>query len=583
MATLQARVSRGHQYWYIVESRRVNGKPRPIVLAYLGKAENLLQRLNSLGATGPFKLKSYSHGAVAALLNLAQKLDIVNEINLHIKSPRHYMAEKPIRNNVTAGATLLLGAVGRVCMPTSKRGWWTWARKTSCEYLLRASLSSIDSQHFWDLMDALPVPAIEKIESALLKRIHEQYEIRTDSLFFDTTNFFTYIHTTNKRCKVAQRGKNKQKRYDLRQIGLAMIVTREDLIPIFHFTYQGNMNDTKVFTQVIGKIKARMASLHLDLAKHTLVFDRGNNSKKNLNTVKALELHYVGALTPYHHRQLIEDANGHYNEEVVMENGQSLMVYRDKRNIWNEERTVVVFVSDRLKQGQLRGIYHDIGKRVKSLDALKASLTNPKAKKRNQKELEEKIKSLLHGQFMKGLFCWELQKVSPGRFDLMYHVNAKNLENLEEKLGLRILMTNRHDWSSTEIIQAYYGQSKIENAFKNVKDPYHLALRPQYHWTDQKIMVHFFICVLGYLMSTLIWRDAKRKIGFNGTMNTLLSRLNDVRLGSVLEITGKRGQMKTHYKLEEMTPEEYELMDALGLLDYHEKKPKISGVVVYNS
>ena len=66
-------------------------------------------------------------------------------------------------------------------------------------------------------------------------------------------------------------------------------------------------------------------------------------------------------------------------------------------------------------------------------------------------------------------------------------------------------------------------------------------------------------------------------------MNTLLSSLNDVRLGSVLEITGKRGQMKAHYKLEEMSPEEYELMDALGLMNYHEKKPKISGVVVYNS
>ena len=45
MATIQARASRGNKYWYIVESRRVNGKPRPIMLAYLGKANDLLKRL----------------------------------------------------------------------------------------------------------------------------------------------------------------------------------------------------------------------------------------------------------------------------------------------------------------------------------------------------------------------------------------------------------------------------------------------------------------------------------------------------------------------------------------------------------
>ncbi len=40
MATIQSKTTKGYKYWYFVESRRVNGKPRPIVLAYLGKAVN---------------------------------------------------------------------------------------------------------------------------------------------------------------------------------------------------------------------------------------------------------------------------------------------------------------------------------------------------------------------------------------------------------------------------------------------------------------------------------------------------------------------------------------------------------------
>ncbi len=181
------------------------------------------------------------------------------------------MTEKPTRNNLTAGITLLLGAIGRICMPTSKRGWWSWAKTTSCEYLLRCSLSKIDSQHFWDLMDSLPMDAIEKIELELLKNVFKVYGLESDTLFFDTTNFYTYIDSTNLRCTVAQRGKNKQKRYDLRQVGLAMVVTRKDMIPVFHHTYDGNMNDTKVFKTVIGKIKSSRcitsAHLHLTITK----------------------------------------------------------------------------------------------------------------------------------------------------------------------------------------------------------------------------------------------------------------------------------------------------------------------------
>ncbi len=210
MATIQSKNSRGHKYWYIVESRRVNGKPRPIVLEYLGKAETLLRRLQGIGER--LKVKSHSHGAVAALLVVARKLDIVTVINHYIHSQRSYWPDKPLRNNLTAGITLLLAGIGRVCMPTSKRGWWTWAQTASLEYLLRVSLSKVDSQHFWDLMDCLPEDAIEKVELDILRNVQQHYGLGDDTLFYDTTNFYTFVDTTNTRCDIAQRHRNKQKR-----------------------------------------------------------------------------------------------------------------------------------------------------------------------------------------------------------------------------------------------------------------------------------------------------------------------------------------------------------------------------------
>jgi len=579
VATIQSKKSRGHKYWYIVESRRVNGKPRPIVLEYLGKPDALLKRLQ--GLTKGLRLKSYSHGAIAALLDVAHKLDISSLINQYVKSPRSYMAEKPIRNNLTVGITLLLGAIGRVCMPTSKRGWSTWAKTTTLTYLLRCSLSKIDSQHFWDLMDALPIEAIPKIEKELLERIIKIYGLESDTLFFDTTNFFTYIDTTNLRCTIAQRGKNKQKRYDLRQVGLAMVVTREDMIPMFHLTYQGNMNDTKVFRTVIKEIKNRLKALNLDVEKHTLIFDRGNNSKKNMAIVRDLQLHYVGALTPYNHKKLIDDAIDNFEELDV--GGDVIQVYRDKREIWQEKRTVVVFISEKLKAGQIRGIYQSLEKKQKQLRELQESLSNPRAKKRNKEELENKITNLLKGQFLKNLIDWSVNEISEGKFQLEFSINRERLNEIEDKLGFRIIMTDRHHWSTFDIIKAYYGQSFIEHTFKNLKNPYHLALNPQFHWTDQKIIVHYFGCVLGYQLSAIVWRQAKIGARFRGSLDTLLDMLNNIRLGNILEESKTRGRVKATYKLEEMSDEEDAIMEALAIKDFHNNRPKFKGVGVYTS
>jgi len=577
MATIQAKTTRGYKYWYIVESRRINGKPRPVVLAYLGKPSDLLRRLQ--GLTKPLKVKSYAHGAVAALLKVVADLQVPELINGHVKACRPYFAEKPLRNRLTVGITLVLAAIGRACMPTSKQGWWQWARTTSCEFLLRVALSKVDSQHFWDLMDSLPVEAIPEIELELLRRIQRKYQLSSDTLAVDTTNFYTFIDTANSRCTLAQRTRSKQKRHDLRNVGLALVVTQQGLIPLFHLTYQGNLSDVTVFAKTTALIKKRLEDLGLDLEKHTLVFDRGNNSRKNLRRIQRQHLHYVGALRPCDHQQLIADAEDNFAETEI--DGNTLQTYRDRREIWDCERTVVVLISERLKAGQLRGIYQELGRKKARLRELQRSLANPRAKRRTREELETKIDGLLKGQYMEGLIRYRLEDRDEGRFTLRYRTSRKSLDDLEDRLGFRILMTDRHDWSTSEIIKAYYGQSTVEHAFRNLKNPHHLAVRPQFHWTDQKIRVHFFTCVLAYQLSALLRQTATRKCGFVGTAGSLLEALSNIRLTTLVEATGKRGKPKATHQLEEMTLQESALVEGLEITDIHQRRPKINGVSVY--
>jgi transposase len=577
VATIHSKTTNGHKYWYIVESRRVNGKPRPIVLEYLGNAETLLKRLQGLSEN--VKLKSYSHGLVASMLSIANELDICPIINKYCCSSKKYMAEKPIRNNLTVGATMMLAAIERGCTTSSKRKWSSWAKTTSLEYMLRLNFSKVDSQHFWDMMDCIPEEKIPVMEEKILENVMTKYDIKSETLFFDTTNYYTFINTSNTVCDIAQRGKNKQKRNDLRQVGLALVVTRQNMIPIFHHSYEGNMNDSKVFKTVISKIRDRLISLGLQQDKHTIVFDRGNNSKKNLNLIiNELGLHYVGALTPYHHKDLIEEAYNNLNWIAVR--NKPIEAFRARRNIWGHDMTLVVLVSDKLKQGQIKGIYASISKCESNIIEINKSIES-KRSRLTKEQIEKKVDTLLSKYGTSRIIDATVGEETNGENKIYYNINYSELAIIEEEMGFRILMTNRHDWSTEEIIEAYHGQSYIENAFKNMKDPNHLSLNPQFHWTDQKIRVHNFYCVLSYLLCSLLYKTVKDKTSYMGSYASFLDEMKDIRLGTLVELTGKKGKPKAIYKLEEMSETQQDIVRALDIVDLHNNRPKIKGLGVY--
>ena len=163
MAFLAYRISRGKKYWSIVESRRINKKPRSVIIQYLGTADTLFNALNNKNISC---VKSYSHGDTQALLDVAEKLDIVSIINKYI--PDSDNGKKPIRDNLTVGGSLLLSAINRSCHPTSKEGWREWAKKTSLDYSIKKTFKELDSRHFWEQMDFLPVKDAEAFSCGLL-------------------------------------------------------------------------------------------------------------------------------------------------------------------------------------------------------------------------------------------------------------------------------------------------------------------------------------------------------------------------------------------------------------------------------
>lgn len=547
MASLQKHVVRGHTYWRIVESRRVNGKPRPVPILYLGTADALLQRLLEAPA-GRLTVRSYQHGDVAALKAVADRLGVVSLIDRQFSGPR---GRRP-----SVGTTLLLGALNRAVRPRSKRGWAGWAATTSLERLFPGlKVKTLTSQFFWDQMDRVPLEVLRSIEGELTRAVVRELGLDLDTLFYDTTNFFTYIASTNTRSKLAQRGRSKQKRSDLRLFGLALLVSREGQIPLCSHVYEGNQADSGLFPDSLSRIRERLAELSVDLDDLTVVYDKGNLSKANQALADEAPFGYVASLSPAHHRELMAIGLDRYQSLGEGSGLEGVPAYRCRHEVWGTERTVVLFVSERLREGQIRGLRQHLEKRLRALAEWKKQLAKPRSGPRSERTVERRIDQLLSGQHLREVLHIDFDADREGGDRLQYWVDDQALEHLEtEVFGKRIVATNRDEWSTEDILLAYRGQSEVEAVFRQLKDDEHLALRPQYHWTDQKIHVHAFICLLALLLARIVEHQA-RDLGSQEGLSGILERLGTLRLAMILRPSGKKGgRPRADWQLEAADP-----------------------------
>jgi hypothetical protein len=93
-----------------------------------------------------------------------------------------------------------------------------------------------------------------------------------------------------------------------------------------------------------------------------------------------------------------------------------------------------------------------------------------------------------------------------------------------------------------------------------------LSTRPQFHWTDQKLHVHAFMCVTTYLLVRLLRLRAKQKAAFDGGPRRLLAELAEVRCCRLIEITGQKGRPRVRWQIEEFDLTRTSLVEALHAL-----------------
>jgi len=571
MPSLTPKQIGGHTYYYARYCQRVDGKPKIVRQVYLGKIEDLVAAAEfSHQPPQPLETTVAAFADVTALFDIASRLDLVPLLDSILPAKR--------LQGLSPGQYLLLAAINRTVCPTSKLQFADWYRQTVLTRLLPADPAVLSSQNFWNHMDLVSPEHIFEFEKQMSQRLVERFQLDLRALVYDGTNFFTYINSRTP-AELPQRGHNKQKRGDLRQVSLGLLVSADFHIPLFHKVYAGNVNDSTEFRSIAEELSTQYRQLALSCDHITVVFDKGNNSQEGFDTWHSTPFHFVGSLVPSQHADLLEIPRRRFRT-LAAAGLEEVAVYRTQKKVFGQPRTIVVTFNQNLLDGQLQGLMQHLSKARHKLRDLQIQLQRRRqgkvkgGKAPTVESVQKQIDSIRSAQFVKKILQTEVRKVRQG-LQLTFHTDQVEVDRLcRVQFGKTILFTDNADWSEEQIVQAYRSQYHIEDAFKQMKNPHFLGWSPMFHWTDSKIQVHAFYCVLALLLASLLQRELARQ-GESLSINRMLEELAGVRETLVVypRRPGQR-QFSTATCLTHMNPLQQRLFSLLDLQRYAAAAPR---------
>jgi transposase len=562
VASLYPKKVNGKTYWYLRQMARVDGKPKMVSERYLGTAEDIEAAMTG-SVVVPERTRHLAFGAVAAGWAMLTRLRVI-EIVDEVVGPRRADA------GASVGTYLALAALNRLVDPCSKRGFTDWWAATAADRFTSIRAGVLDHRRFWDATRAITTRQLAEIERRVVAQMVSAFGLDISAVALDMTNFATFIDSGNDKASLAQRGKAKQKRADLRLIGLGLVITRDGGIPLLSHTYPGNKPDVTQFSAMITELCSRYTAYTTMVStpgQVTVVFDAGQNSTANFADLRAAGIGYVTSLPPSDHPDLLALPK-RSRRRVDPDRFDGLTALQRRKDIYGQPTRVILTHSPTLHAGQSRGLDQTLAKAQARLTELADRLARGKTR-RDKDTVAAEVRTICKDTWVKRILTWDLTGTNPAELSLTWSIDTDARDSLEEEIfGKRVLVTNHDDWPIADVVAAYRSQSDAEFGFRQLKDPHTVSFSPMNHFTDQAIRVHTYTCVLALQLAHLMRRQAGQA-GLHLSVRALVDALAGIG-ETVLIYPSTGGRPKARRMLTETTPDQNRLID---IFDLHQWAP----------
>ena len=564
MAHFHIKKKKGRNYLYVREIARVAGKPTVVSQVYIGSPERVASLVGGevgRDARRVVKLKVEEFGALWLAQQIDQDVDLVGIVDGVV--PRGAREE-----GHSVGEYFLYCVWNRMCEATSKNQLAAWYEHSAVQQIRPVAIGELTCQRYWEKWERVSEEALAEIARRFFKRVWEVESPSADCLLFDTTNYYTFM-ASDTPSELARRGRSKDGRHQLRQIGLGLLVARESRLPLYYCVYPGNLHDSHQFGVIMDEMFGVVCGLNRSDQAITVVIDKGMNAVGNFAWIdKHRRMHFVTSYAPYFAQELAGKALEEF-ESVdtaknlrLLEQGKAderLLAYRTTGEYWGKERTVVVTYNPVTARKQAYTMESKLETLQEELLAMRAKVEEKAPYWRNPDSIRQRYLRLCeHLHIPSDLYSLKFSRATPSRaLSMSFKREDARVEHKYALFGKNIIITDNMDWTTAEIVQASLDRWQVEDRFRLSKDDHLVAMRPLRHWTDSKIRCHLFACVVA--MTYL--RSIELKLNAAGIRRSAEDVIEDMQhFHSVLLL--KSGAQKPTRQLEIPTKSQAEVLSA---------------------
>lgn len=556
MAHFHVKKKNGRPYLYVREIARVDGKPKVVSQTYVGSPEKVATLASSCGG-GPIKLRVEEFGGPWLANEIDKGVDLAAIVDSVV--PRGAREDGP-----SLGEYFLYCALNRMCEPTSKNKLASWYEKTAIQSIRPTLVKELTSQRYWEKWDRVSKEDLEEITRRFFKKIWGLVGPDADCLLFDTTNYYTFMATDTK-SELAKRGKNKDGRNHLRQVGLGLLVARGSKLPLYYCVYPGNLHDSNQFGRVAEEMFGVAGELCSTKERLTVVIDKGMNSEENFAWIdEHTRVHFITTYSTYFAKELAQTSLDKF-ETVDTEKNRCLpkddqiLAYRSKGHYWGKNRTVIVTYNPRSARKQAYTLDEKLETVRQELISMRAKVKNQEPHWRNPDKIRGRYLNLCeHLHVPSDLYTLHFTQ-NGGTLLMSFRKDVIKTKRKQATLGKSIIITDNTDWPTSEIVQASLDRWQVEEKFRQSKDDCMVAMRPIRHFTDSKMRCHLFSCVVAMTYLRLIELRLK-KHGINRSAQETMEEMQ--KLHSVLLFSNTK--RKPERRIEIPSKTQAEVLSAFG-------------------
>jgi transposase len=385
----------------------------------------------------------------------------------------------------------------------------------------------------------------------------ERFDVSFNDLLFDPTNFFTYINPKKPNQTIPRHGYSKEGRHTLNLVNFSLFCALDGGIPFLHLIYPGNVNDSSHFKGALKKLEARVKQLGISPSKVTLTFDKGNLSKDAFKVIDEEGFEFIASIRPSAQKDILGTPPEEFSMKTLP-NGKKVGVKEFNRKVYGKERRIVAGYNANRAKLAAKNFDAKLDKRLEKIRYFFKDRLNER-RWTEQKQVFDKCQRELGSKRFRKAVKIDISGKS-GDLSLSVSKDKEQIEKYKHTLGKSFLMTNRADLTPLEVVWSYRQQYIVEHAFKLLKNPAFLSIRPMYAHTDSSVRGHCFICFIGLLLLALLVREIIQH-DIPMSLPKIIDLLKEIRITRI-HIPGRKEPVE---KVDTMSKKARNVYNALNL------------------